>query len=116
MCIRDRNEGGSVPVFDDEIVRVIARDEPTDPWPINSRSIIPQMSASSSLEMSPNRQPSSYFHRVGIARVECVRLVQKFLVGRAVHTPVETLRVVDCKMTLERIRWCHSGLAGEGLG
>ena len=60
-----------------------------------------QVPPSSSLEMSPNRQPWLYFFRVGIAQGRVRMLGTE--AGKA-HTPVETLRMVDRKMTVERIR------------
>ena len=41
LPLYERNEGGSVPVFDDEVAAIIAQDEREDPWPIDSRPLIP---------------------------------------------------------------------------
>jgi len=61
----EKNEGGSVPEFDDEVAAIISQDEPKDQWPIDFRPLIPH--------------------------------------GRA-HTLVQTLKVGNRKMRVERIR------------
>ena len=37
----ERNEGGSVSAFHDEVAAIIVQDETKDPWPIDSRPLIP---------------------------------------------------------------------------